>query len=66
MVSQFYLRDELALDSIDPDIWARISAFLAGRSPDDCKFKWLSLSRNPTVDYAWEPEEESLLRSILL
>lgn len=53
------------IELIEPEQWEMISGFFNGRTADDCKFKWLSISKHPINGCAWDADEEALLRTIL-
>lgn len=57
MIRQWYLTDLLDIDAIDGTVWERLSTFFSGRSSDDCKFKWLSLSKHPINSCQWDEQE---------
>jgi hypothetical protein len=65
MLSEFYLSDALDIELIEDSMWERLSVFFNGRSSDDCKFKWMSISKHPINNSIWNPDEELLLRDIL-
>ena len=47
------------------EYWKQISDLIAGSTPKNCMFKWLSLKKNRIISNSWTKEEEKILIKIV-
>ncbi|KAL4506069.1 hypothetical protein ABPG72_013830 [Tetrahymena utriculariae] len=51
--------------AISDDVWEDISSMMVGRSSEQCKLKWLSMSKLNLQQQPWSEEEDNILRMII-
>ncbi|EAR93514.2 Myb-like DNA-binding domain protein (macronuclear) [Tetrahymena thermophila SB210] len=51
--------------AISDDVWEDIASMMVGRTSEQCKLKWLSMSKLNLQQQPWSEEEDNILRMII-